>query len=161
MHGGGGGGGGAIDPSYQAVQKRGASSSAAQRSLTMKQARNIKAKPAPVDACGVGVDLVSGLYENQLGTDGKCVRVLIKSGIFIDSVVRGRGASAARAPGGQQLQKNDQIIQAGCVVVVSLQDAADALVGERGSDVVLLVQRLYRRGKTTESARFYMTVTRS
>ncbi len=146
------------------MQKRGANSSAAQRSLTnsMKQARNIKAKPARVvDACGVGVDLVSGLYENQLGTDGKYVRVLIKSGIFIDFVHRGRGASAARAPGGQQLQKNDQIIQAGSVVVVSLQDAQDALFGERGSDVVLLVQRLYRRGTKTESTRFYMTVTRS
>ena len=85
----------------------------------------------------------------------------LKPGIFIDSVVRGRGASAARATVGQQLQRGDQFIQAGSVVVTSLKDATDALVGKRGSEVVLLVQRQQRRGKTMESTRFYITVARS
>jgi len=110
---------------------------------------------APVDKCGVGVYLVSGLMK-----DGK----VVKPGIFIDSVVAGRGASAARASDGQhlvKLQKNDQIIQVGTVVVSSLEDATDALVGERGSEVVLLVQRLIRRGRRTDTTRFYITVTRS
>jgi hypothetical protein len=124
-------------------------------------AKNIKNKPALKDSCGVGLNLVSGLTEKVLGEDGKYSTVLIKSGIFIESVVRGRGASAAKAAGGQQLRIDDQIIQAGPTVVTSLKDATDALVGERHSDVLLLVQRLQRRGKKMESTRFYITVTRS
>ncbi len=88
--------------------------------------------------------------------------------IFIDSVIKGRGASAARAAGSMQLQEGDQIIQAGSVVVRSLQDATDALVGERGSEIVLLVERQYRRGSQpfqlwvkTRHSRFNITVTRS
>ena len=111
-------------------------------------ARSIKDKPALQDSCGIGVDLSSGMcfiflkngihkYAQRDEKDLKC----LKPGIFIDSVVRGRGASAARATGGQQLQRGDQIIQAASVVVTSLKDATDALVGRRGSEVVLLVQR--------------------
>ena len=124
-------------------------------------AKNIKNKPAFVDACGIGLNLVSGLTESVLGEDGKYSTALIKSGIFIDSVVRGRGASAARAAGGQQLRKDDQIIQAGTPVVTSLKDATDALVGERHSDVLLLVQRFKQHGKKMENTRFYISVTRS
>jgi hypothetical protein len=124
-------------------------------------ARHNKAKPALVDACGVGVDLVSGWYENQVQLDGTVERVLIKAGIFIDSVIRGRGASVATAAGGLRLQKGDQVIQAGSIVVMSLKDATDALVGERGSEVALLVERRYRRGNRTQYSRFHITVTRS
>jgi hypothetical protein len=131
-------------------------------------ARSIKVKPALQDSCGIGVDLINGMcfrletngihkYAQRDEKDLKC----LKPGIFIDSVVRGRGASAARATGGQQLQRGDQIIQAASVVVTSLKDATDALVGRRGSEVVLLVQRQQRRGKTMESTRFYITVARS
>jgi hypothetical protein len=133
----------------------------------------MKHKPALKDSCGIGVDLSSGMcfifLKNGIHKYAP-LHVLppdhedfpsFKPGIFIDSVVRGRGASAARATGGQQLLKGDQIIQAGSIVVTSLKDATDALVGQRGSEVVLLVQRQQRRGKTMESTRFYITVARS
>jgi hypothetical protein len=120
-----------------------------------------KPKAGFVDACGIGVELVSGLPFDAFWLSWK-------SGIFIDSLIKGRGASAARAAGSMQLQEGDQIIQAGSVVVRSLQDAADALVGERGSEIVLLVERQYRRGSQpfklwvkTRHSRFSITVTRS
>ena len=120
-----------------------------------------KPKTGFVDACGIGVELLSGLPFDALWLSWK-------SGIFIDSVIKGRSASAARAAGSMQLQEGDQIIQAGSVVVRSLQDATDALVGERGSEIVLLVERQYRRGSQpfklwvkTRHSRFNITVTRS
>lgn len=127
------------------------------------EARNVsQAKPKTgfADACGIGVELVSGLPFDAFW-------ISWKSGIFINSIIKGRGASAARAAGSMQLQEGDQIIQAGSVVVRSLQDATDALIGERGSEIVLLVERQYRRSSPhfqlwvkTRRSRFNITVTR-
>ena len=129
--------------------------------MDAKDVSQTKPKTGFVDACGIGVELLSGLPFDALWLSWK-------SGIFIDSVIKGRGASAARAAGSMQLQEGDQIIQAGSVVVRSLQDATDALVGERGSEIVLLVERQYRRGSQpfklwvkTRHSRFNITVTRS
>ena len=129
--------------------------------IDAKDVSQTKPKTGFVDACGIGVELVSGLPFDILWSSWK-------SGIFIGSVIKGRGASTARAAGSMQLQEGDQIIQAGSVVVRSLQDATDALVGERGSEIVLLVERQYRRGSQpfelwvkTRHSRFNITVTRS
>jgi hypothetical protein len=147
-----------------AAESREARCAAAMHRAAAGDVLQTKPKTGLVDACGIGVELVNIIPLSFFGLQSK-------SGIFIDSVIKGRGASAARAAGGLQLQEGDQIIQAGSAVVGrSLQDAAAALVGERGSEIELLVERQCRRHskyvglweKTqSKSSRFYITVTRS
>ena len=89
--------------------------------------------------CGIGVVLIQ---------DGP--------GVFIQTVHKGRGAEAARGAGNKKLEPRDRIIQAGPVVVTTLAEATDALVGRSDSQVELLIQRKIGTG----SLRFYITVTR-
>jgi len=89
--------------------------------------------------CGIGVVLIQ---------DGP--------GVFIQTVHKGRGAEAARGAGNKKLEPRDRIIQAGPVVVTTLAEATEALVGRSNSQVELLIQRKIGKG----SFRFYITVTR-